>query len=303
VLGAHVLSAALLVGAPQPAAKPPIKHDVTVDGHRIAVWQRKTAAANAPRILLIHGRTWSSLPNFDLRVPGEERSFMDALAGAGLEVFAVDLRGYGATPRDATGFLTPDRAVADVIAVVAWIQQQDPRKRSPYLFGLSRGAMIAAMAAQKHPERIAGVVLLGFGFDPDARAARGDPAAKPARLPNTADSAASDFVTRDAYTGTTLSAFVRAALQADPILVDWTDEHQFNAFSPVRMQAPVLLVHGDKDPQAPMAIGTKLFTRFGSPDKWWVVLPGADHAAHLEKSATELVRTIASFTRRHETGR
>ena len=50
------------------------------------------------------------------------------------------------------------------MAVVTWIQQQDPRKRTPYLFGLSRGAMIAAMAAQKHPERIAGVVLLGFGF-------------------------------------------------------------------------------------------------------------------------------------------
>ena len=48
---------------------------------------------------------------------------------------------------------------------------------------------------------------------------------------------------------------------------------------------PVLLVHGDRDPQAPMAIGTKLFTRFGTPDKWWVILPGADHAAHLEKSA------------------
>jgi pimeloyl-ACP methyl ester carboxylesterase len=288
---------------PQPAAKQAIKHDVVVDGHHVAVWQKKTAAANAPRILLIHGRTWSSLPNFDLRVPGEQRSLMEALSVAGLDVFAVDLRGYGATPRDATGFLTPDRAVADVAAVVAWMQQQDPRKGRTYLFGLSRGAMIAAMAAQKHPEKVAGVILLGFGFDPDAHAAPGDPAARPARLPNTADAAASDFVTRDAYTGATLSAFVRAALQADPVLVDWKDEHQFNAFSPARMHAPVLLVHGDKDPQAPMAIGTKLFTRFGTTDKWWVIIPGADHAAHLEKSATELVRTIASFTRRHDTGR
>jgi alpha-beta hydrolase superfamily lysophospholipase len=49
-----------------------------------------------------------------------------------------------------------------------------------------------------------------------------------------------------------------------------------------------------------MAIETKLFTRFGTPDKWWVILPGADHAAHLEKSSVELVRAIVSFTRRHE---
>jgi hypothetical protein len=31
-----------------------------------------------------------------------------------------------------------------------------------------------------------------------------------------------------------------------------------------------------------------------------VMLPGADHAAHLEKSSVELVRVIASFVRRHE---
>jgi len=46
-----------------------------------------------------------------------------------------------------------------------------------------------------------------------------------------------------------------------------------------------------------------LFTRFATPDKWWIILPGADHAAHLEKSAPLLVRTVVNFTRRHETGR
>jgi pimeloyl-ACP methyl ester carboxylesterase len=295
---------AALAGA-QPAAVPrtPIKHDVVVDGHHLAVWQRKGAAPGATKLLLIHGRTWSSLPNFDLRVPGEERSFMEALGRAGLDVFAVDLRGYGATPRDAGGFLTPDRAVADVAAVVAWMQQQETRKGNTYLLGLSRGAMIAAMVAQKHSEKLAGIVLLGFGFDPDAQAASSDPGVRPGRVRNTADSAASDFITRDAYTGATLSAFVRAALLHDPVLADWRDEQQFNAFVPAKVQVPVLLVHGARDPQTPMATGTKLFNRFGSPDKWWVILPGADHAAHLEKSAPQLVRTVISFTRRHETGR
>jgi hypothetical protein len=32
-----------------------------------------------------------------------------------------------------------------------------------------------------------------------------------------------------------------------------------------------------------------------------VILPGADHAAHLEKSQGELVRTITWFIRRHDT--
>lgn len=289
--------------APPAAARAPVKHDVVVDGQHLAVWERGPAGAATARILLIHGRTWSSLPNFDLHVAGEPRSFMDTLAAAGLDVFAVDLRGYGATPRDESGFLTPNRAVADVAGVLAWLQQDPTKGRNVYLLGLSRGAMIAAMVAQKHADRVAGVILLGFGFDPDDRAAPTEPGVRPARSRNTADAASSDFITPGSYTSATLSAFVRAALQADPVLADWRDEDQFNAFSPGQVNVPVLLVHGDRDPQAPATIGAKLFTRFASRDKWWIILPGADHAAHLEKSAAQLARTITSFIQRHDTGR
>src|SRR4029079_5184036 len=175
-----VLLASVLLTA-QTAVRQPVKHDVVADGHHLAVWQKRGAQPRAT-ILLLHGRTWSSLPNFDLQVPGEKRSFMDALVDAGLDVYAVDMRGYGATPRDASGWLTPDRAVADVHAVIAWIQQRTPAaSRLPiYLFGLSRGAMVAAMAAQQKPETLAGVVLLGFGFDPDVSVQRTDAPARPA---------------------------------------------------------------------------------------------------------------------------
>lgn len=286
----------------QSAVRQPIKHDVVVDGFHLAVWQKKPPQAARAIMVLLHGRTWSSLPNFDLQVPGEKRSFMDALTDAGIEVYALDMRGYGATPRDATGWLTPDRAVADVHAVVAWIQQRAPASsRVPiYLFGLSRGAMVAAMVAQQRPETLAGVVLFGFGFDPDVSVQRTDAPARPPRAANTADAAASDFITRESYTGATLTAFVKAALKTDPVLVDWRDEHQFNAFRPAQMVVPALLIHGDHDPQAPLPVSTKLFTRFGTTDKAWVIIPGADHAAHLEKSQVELVRVILWFIRRHE---
>lgn len=301
MLGAQtaVLSALLFVA--QPAAKQPIKNDVVVDGHHFAVWEKRGAQPRAA-ILLLHGRTWSSLPNFDLQVAGERRSFMDALVDAGFDVLALDMRGYGATPRDASGWLTPERAVADVAGVLGWMQQRTAAgPRLPvYLFGLSRGAMVAAMTAQRKPETLAGVVLLGFGFDPDVQSPPTPAGSRPERLANTADSAASDFVTKDAYTSATLAAFVRAALRADPVLADWKNDDEFNTFRPAQMQVPALLVHGARDPQAPVAIETKLFTRFGTPDKWWVILPGADHAAHLEKSSIELVRAIVSFTRRHE---
>src|SRR6185436_18702925 len=216
------------------------------------------------------------------QVPGERRSFMDALADAGFDVFALDMRGYGATPRDATEWLTPDRAVADVTGVVTWLHQRSGSQRLPvFLFGLSRGAMVAAMTAQQRPEILAGIVLLGFGFDPDVVAPPTPGNARPERLRNTADGAASDFLTKDAYTQATVTAFVKAALKTDPVLVDWRDDSQFNVFRPAQVQVPTLRVHGARDPQAPVGTQQKLFTRFGTPDKWWVILPGADHAAHL----------------------
>src|SRR5438874_3541630 len=207
---------AVILAATPALAAPPIRHDVEVDGHKLAVWQKRAAQPRAA-MLLVHGRTWSSLPNFDLQVGGD-RSFMDALAAAGLDVYAVDLRGYGATPRDATGWLTPDRAVADLLAVLEWLRGPAHTAGRPvYVLGLSRGAMVAALAAQRAPEKFAGLVLLGFGLDPDLRVASVDAPAAPPRKRNTTDAAISDFITPDAVSAATIDAFVRAALRADPV--------------------------------------------------------------------------------------
>lgn len=252
-------------------------------------------------MLLVHGRTWSSLPNFDLQVSGERRSLMDQLCDAGLDVYAVDLRGYGATPRDATGWLTPDRAVADVRAVVDWIRGSAGNAHRPiYVMGFSRGSLIAAYLAQQSPEKIAGVILLGFGLDVDARIAPSDTPSTPPRRKNTVDAATSDFITPEAVTRGTVDAFVRAALRADPIYAEWREEQQFNGFAASKVFAPTLLVHGDLDPSTPTLIEAKLFTRLGTTDKAWIVFPGADHVVHLEKSLPELVRAIVWFVRRHD---
>ncbi len=50
------------------AAGPPAHLTVVVDGHPMAVWSR-TARHPKGVILLLHGRTWSALPDFDLQVP------------------------------------------------------------------------------------------------------------------------------------------------------------------------------------------------------------------------------------------
>ena len=75
-------------------------------------------------IVFLHGRTWSGVPDFDLQVEGEHRSVMDAFIEQGYATYALDLRGYGESPRDETGWLTPDRAAKDLGAALIWVHEQ-----------------------------------------------------------------------------------------------------------------------------------------------------------------------------------
>ena len=136
-------------------------------------------------MLLVHGRTWSSRPDFDLQVPGLQRSVMASLAAQGFAAYAVDLRGYGETPRDATGWLTPKRAAGGHHQCAGVDRAAASDAAAPALIGWSRGAAMAAMAAQSAPARVSALVLFGFVFDPDLQFIDGDAAEKPQMDKNT----------------------------------------------------------------------------------------------------------------------
>ena len=128
-----------------------IRHPVEADGHPMAVWEK--SAENAEEaILLVHGLTWSAIPDFDLQVEGEELSLMDGLIDEGYAVYAIDLRGYGRTPRDETGWLTPDRTAKDLVIVLKWMDKQNEWKFKPHLFGWSLGSTRSQLLAQRHQE-------------------------------------------------------------------------------------------------------------------------------------------------------
>ena len=78
-----------------------------VDRHQHTVIDRwpstnglgKKRQRRQPRLSCCYnGRTWSSVPDFDLQVPGESLSFMDGLNALGYAVYALDARGYGRDP-------------------------------------------------------------------------------------------------------------------------------------------------------------------------------------------------------------
>jgi len=296
-----VIGAATIVAQAQQQAAPPLKaperFTVRSDGHPMAVWARRPAAPKGA-ILLVHGRTWSSLPDFDLQVPGLQRSVLVSLAAQGFAAYAVDLRGYGSTPRDSTGWLTPKRSVEDIVNVLEWVAAQDRSLPKPTLVGWSRGAVMSGMAAQSAPDHVSNVVMFGFAFDPDLEFLDTEAADKPAKDKNTAAAAESDFVSPDITPKAVVAAFVEQAMKADPILVDAKNDGEFNAFKPALLTTPALVLFGSEDPGLSIEDAGKMFALIGAKDKQMVVLPGADHAAQLEDTHDAWIAAIVNFINR-----
>jgi alpha-beta hydrolase superfamily lysophospholipase len=77
------------------------------------------------------------LLDFDLQVEGEDLSSMDGFNERGFSVWAMDARGYGETPRDETGWNTPNRSARDISIVLQWLAERTDQKI--HLWGWSMG--------------------------------------------------------------------------------------------------------------------------------------------------------------------
>jgi len=282
--------AARAPAAAAPAA--PERMVVTADdGHQLTMW-RKAPAQPRRSVLLIHGRTWSGRPDFDLQVPGESRSFMDMLVAQGYAAYALDLRGYGATPRDATGFLTPTRAAADVAAALRMIGDK------PVLFGWSLGSMVSQLVGQRYPDAVGALVLFGYPFHPEGKLPEQPEPDAPARKPTTAEAAAEDFIAPGVMSKRAIEAYVKVAVASDPVRMDWRRATEWNELSPEAVHVPVLLLQAELDPLAKTEPHARLFTRLGTVERQWVVIPRGDHAALIEDTAPRLIAAIRAFVER-----
>lgn len=271
-----------------------IQHTVQIDGHPVALWEKSNPEATSS-ILLVHGRTWSAIPDFDLQVEGEELSLMDGLVEAGYAVFAIDLRGYGETPRDSTGWQTPDRGAKDIAASLSWIMEHRETNVRPHLFGWSMGSTISHLAAQRNPDLVSSLTLFGYWYNSDQKfpAESGDPV--PAGAATTAEAAASDFIIPGSISQKAIDTYVKSALASDPIRVDLRRYDQFNELDPAKVTVPTLILQGEADPIGPTPIQTKLFERLGTAHKQWSVIEGGDHAAFMETPRAYFIYTLVNF--------
>ena len=207
-------------------------------------------------ILLLHGRTWSSVPVYHLlggnqsKEGQESRSLMEALRSQGLIPYAMDFRGFGGTPADDSNFVEPLRCVMDAETVLNWIVERhglDGHEDMPALLGWSQGALVAQLLAQKNPMALSKLILYGSLYDPLIRHPRAPLYKTSSELDetskeNTLDEAMEDFTIEGTIPPEPALIFAKAALLADPVKARWTHLHQFNNCDAARVHVPTLVV-------------------------------------------------------------
>lgn len=119
---------------------------IVVDGHAINVLQ--AGDDSALPILFLHGKAFQA-------ETWQELGTLEAVADAGLFAIALDLPGFGRSPEAP---LSPDKVITAVM------RQTNIAKA--IIVGPSMGGKIALEYTLEHPERIAGLTLIGsVGID------------------------------------------------------------------------------------------------------------------------------------------
>lgn len=274
-------------------------HILNEDGLKIALYEKRPKApyVNVRPILLIHSATFSSLPEYDLQV--KDYSLMDFLAGEGVHVFAVDIRGYGNSEKPSPSeWVTTDVAAKDVHAAVKFVMDKSGVDRIN-MFGWSWGTQVAGLYAQMYPDNIDKLVLSapfwhGLNVELDE--------VIDSRRINTPASTVSDFLNMSYMDPEVIHEFTRLCMELDRITPtgSWKDLKKLREnpiLDPTKIRAPVLIIYGKRDHLVIKEDVQKFHESLASDHKRIVVIENADHMAHLELNHHVFFSELAHFLR------
>jgi len=264
---------------------------------KLFLWEKSAGVSPAPlgTILFVHGSSMAGTPTFDLHVPGRlDSSAMDHFVKLGYDTWCVDMEGYGRS--DKSRPINSDIATGadDLEAATDYIQRT--RGVDSFLvYGISSGALRAALFAQRRPERVRRLALDAFVWT-----GQGSPtlAERRKRLPEFQaknrrpmdDAFVRSIFTRD-HPGTaddaTVEAFAKAIIALDDSVPTGTYVDMcanLPIVDPARITVPTIVMRGQYDGIAAFDDLVAFFTRLPNPDKQFAVMPGIAHASFQQKN-------------------
>jgi pimeloyl-ACP methyl ester carboxylesterase len=261
---------------------------------------------SAGTILFVHGSSMAAQPTFDLQVEGRpDSSVMDWFARRGFDCWCVDMEGYGRSTKTRDNNAPIAQGADDCFAAATYIQKL--RGKRPFLvYGISSGALRAALFAQRHPDMVARLAL-----DAMVWTGAGSPtlAERKKKLPEflaknrrPIDKAFIHSIFERDHPGPAeekvINAFADAVTALDDSVPTGTYVDMCSKLpvvDPEKITVPTLIMRGQWDGIASFDDLVAFFARLPNPDKHFAVMPGISHASFQQKNFALVYHILWSF--------
>ena len=264
------------------------------------------AAPPRTTILFVHGSSMASQPTFDLEVPGRPHSSaMEWFAERGFDTWCMDNEGYGRSDKSRPINCDISNGADDIAAGSRYIMEKSGA-RQLLLYGISSGALKAALFTERHPDRVARLALDAFVWTGE-----GSPtlAERKKKLPEfqakhrrPIDRAFVRSIFQRDHPGTadeaTIEAFASAILALDDSVPTGTYVDMCSRLplvDPARITVPTLILRGEFDGIAGIDDLLAFYRRLPHPDKQFSVMEGISHASFQQKNYLTVYHLLHGF--------
>ena len=276
-------------------------------------------------IIMMHGATYSSGSLFD--IPLEGQSFMDYLALAGFDVWAMDARGYGGSSRPAAmnqparenpPAVGAKQASADLATAIDYLLRHLALEQIN-LLGMSWGGSVTGYYTSQNNSQIRRLVLIApqwltpqSPLDPGGELGAWRlidiPAVKSRWLRSVPQDKQPTLIPEGGFE---LWAERTLAEEPEPTLRQqqkikasngpvqdtrdyWTKDSPL--YDPEDIRVPLLLLHGEWDADIPVPLAQSWFLRATrTPEKTWIEIGEATHMMVLEKNRHQVYAETVRF--------
>jgi len=274
---------------------------------KLFLWEKRAPnSSKLGTVLFVHGSSMASQPTFDLQVPGRPySSAMDFFVEHGFDTWCFDMEGYGRSDKQRDISCDISNGADDVAAATDYIMKTRGVKQF-LVYGISSGALRAAMFAQRHPGRVARLALDAFVWTGE-----GSPTLEERRkkLPQflkmkrrPIDKAFIRSIFERDHPGCAeekvINAFADAVCALDDSVPTGTYVDMCSKLpvvDPEKIAVPTLIMRGQFDGIAGFDDLVAFFKRLPNPDKQFAVMAGISHASFQQINYLTVYHILHAF--------
>ena len=279
---------------------------------KLFLWHKPASGTPRGTIFFVHGSSMASQPTFDLKVQGRPHSSaMEWFAEHGFDTWCMDHEGYGRSDKSRAINCDISNGADDLAAGTQYVLER-AKHGKVHLYGISSGALRAALFTQRHPERVGRLALDAFVWT-----GKGSPtlAERKKKLPEfqsknrrPIDRAFVRSIFNRDHPGcaddATIEAFASAILELDDSVPTGTYVDMCSRLplvDPEKIPVPTIVMRGQYDGIASVEDLLEFFARLPHPDKQFAVMQGISHASFQQKNYRNVYHILHAFLTQPET--